>query len=121
MWIEPKTDWKAVTDSKGNYQGDYFNAWDYNRIKNNMIFLYEAFNITPPRLGNDKEVLSDIFAREVNALEEALEYLRVHVADLDIGMMKEYFQNGRALTYDEVNRIESGQKKLYDYWAGGGS
>ena len=50
MWSKPKTDWVS---------SDYFNIIDYNRIKNNLIYLrdlsvklYDTFNID--FISNDK-------------------------------------------------------------------
>jgi hypothetical protein len=118
-WVTPKTDWKVTKDSKGNYIGDYFNVEDYNRIKNNMVHIFEMASLTPPDFGDDKvcnlNTISPIYAREINAFENAIEYLKMHVADLDTGDPTEYFQNGRAITYTELNRIESAQLKYYNY------
>ena len=57
-WETPKTDWYGE-EIEGVYVGDRFNAVDYNRIKNNLIFLrdlavtvYESFNIEA--VSNDK-------------------------------------------------------------------
>ena len=41
MWIEPKTDWSAQYSDTGRFIGDFFNITDYNRIKNNLLYLRE--------------------------------------------------------------------------------
>ena len=58
MWQTPKTDWYGSVDANGHYEGDRFNAVDFNRIKNNLEYLremaikmYKEFSIvTVPRL-----------------------------------------------------------------------
>ena len=118
-WVTPKTNWEVRTDARGYYLGDFFNVADYNRIKNNFVFLFNAAGLTPPAFGPDKvcntSTISPIYAREINAFEDALEYLRVNLADLDTGVSMQFFQNGRAITYDELNRLESAQVKYYNY------
>ena len=39
-WQTPKTDWYGKV-IEGVYVGDRFNAVDYNRIKNNLIYIYK--------------------------------------------------------------------------------
>lgn len=39
-WTTPKTDWSVGTDPQ-NYNGDIFTNTDFNRIMNNIRFLYE--------------------------------------------------------------------------------
>ena len=78
MWIQPKTDW---------IKDDYFNASDFNRIKNNLVCLrdiankmYEDFDITS--LGNDKTYRDYFYADEINTIEdnfEKINRLTIHV------------------------------------------
>lgn len=39
MWQEPKTDWEIKPYINGLYNGDWFNAEDYNRIAVNLRYL----------------------------------------------------------------------------------
>ena len=101
-WIEPKTDWSS---------NDYFNAEDYNRIIGNLAYLRAylggLFNsLTNVSLGEEKSVESLIYAREVNAIEQALETLNKETYRLAIGEAKEYFANQKTIDYAELNRIE---------------
>ena len=46
-WTEPKTDWTAGTNTQ-EYNGDRFTYVDFNRIKNNVLYLYElAVDVYP--------------------------------------------------------------------------
>lgn len=40
-WTTPKTDWNIGTDSQ-TYDGDRFSYIDFNRIMNNILYLYES-------------------------------------------------------------------------------
>ena len=77
-WTQAKTDWAGGYDSAGNYTGDYFNAEDYNRIKNNIaeirnlaVCVYPDFSLKD--MGADKVVGDYIYADEINLLENNLE------------------------------------------------
>lgn len=38
-WETPKTNWYGAVNAQGVYEGDYFNVSDYNRIKDNILYL----------------------------------------------------------------------------------
>lgn len=108
-WITPKTDWKAT---------DYFNDYDYNRIKNNINLLKERVanlyaDFETPNLGSDKNSASMIYAREINNIEQTLELINQNSFNLDIGDKKTYAINGYTINYEELNRIESATQILY--------
>lgn len=108
VWIEPKTDWSA---------NDYLNATDYNRIVGNMAylkaFLDTLFNgLTDITTMEEKTYTSLIFAREINAIETALQTLNLETYRFDIGNPMEYMANGKTIDYNELNRIESAMSKL---------
>lgn len=120
-WITPKTDWVAETNSAGIYTGDYFNVEDYNRIKNNMVIVYAMAGLGTIDLGDDKvcteSEISHIYASEFNALEDALDEI---IATHDLGIDERpfiYVQNGKAVTADELNRIEGAQLAYYEYYS----
>lgn len=112
-WIKPKIDWKY---------GDGFDHIDYNRIKNNLLYLCEQANkIYPPEielpdLGEDK-VRSDYFyANEFNAFEDTLERIRDQVQDLGIGNKQIFTPLGKFIGYEERNRIEKACMLYYNFF-----
>lgn len=109
-WLSPKTDWTA---------SDYFNASDYNRIIGNISYLRTYLsnlflNMSSENLGSPKTYESLIFAREINAIESALEKLNSETYSLDIGEAKEYKANKPTPLYTEFNRIESALLLIYE-------
>ena len=110
-WITPKTDWKST---------DKFNIVDYNRIKNNLLYLqWLANELHPPEieanLGDDKTSYTDFFyADEFNAIEEQLDSINGQALELDIGSRQTFYDNGIFIGFRELNRIESAELKLYD-------
>lgn len=108
-WIEPKTYWTS---------NDYFNSEDYNRIIGNIAYLKAYLDglflgLTNVSLGEEKNVESRIYAREINAIENALEILNLETYKFNIGETKEYMSNKRTLDFNELNRIESAILLLY--------
>lgn len=108
-WIEPKTDWTSE---------DYFNAEDYNRIIGNLAYL-KAYSddlfadLTNISLEEEKSYTSLIYAREMNAIEQALETLNLETYKLNIGDIQTYKANKATPLWSEFNRIESATLKLY--------
>lgn len=108
-WIEPKTDWVSV---------DYFNATDYNRIIGNITYLKTYLDglfigLTNISTMEEKTAKRLIYAREINAIETALETLNIETYKFDIGETKEYMANTRTIDFVELNRIESAILLLY--------
>lgn len=109
-WIEPKTDWTSA---------DYFNAEDYNRIIGNINHLktlagdlfYGLSNFINER---KKTVMSLIYAREMNDIENALESLNMETYGLEIGDKQTFKANGSTPLWSEFNRIESAILLLYN-------
>lgn len=116
-WTTPKTNWAVTRDVTGRINGDYINYTDYNRIKNNMAYLYEVARtvLTVPSysFGADKTVTDYPYADEYNTIEQALEDLATVVANISYGATKTFYDNGRTPDYSELNRIESAQLDLY--------
>lgn len=109
-WIEPKTDWVS---------GDYFNATDYNRIIGNIAYLKAYldtlfYGLTNISTMEEKTAKSLIYAREINAIETALEQLNFESYKFDIGETKEYMANTRTIDFVELKRIESAILLLYE-------
>jgi hypothetical protein len=118
-WITPKTDWYGGVNSNGEYEGDKFNADDYNRIKNNIQYLktisedmYNAYSITA--MGSDKTVTDYPYAKEINAIEDNLDTINRNTLKRSLGDKKTYYSNGQTIDYIELNRIERGIQELYN-------
>lgn len=109
-WLPPKTEWTAE---------DYINAVDYNRIIGNITYLKAYldtlfYGLTNISTMEEKTAKSLIYAREINAIETALEQLNLETYKFDIGETKEYMANTRTLDFLELNRIESAILLLYN-------
>lgn len=106
-WIEPKTDWSSESR---------FNIEDYNRIRNNLNYLYDValvrigtFEIEDMGVdlvvdmdeGKDWDV--DVF----NAIENNLHTISNKIINANIGAKKTFYENGLILDFNELNRIES--------------
>ena len=118
-WVTPKTDWSASTDDDGNYTGDYFNASDYNRIKNNFIYLrdlavqmYAEFSIQT--VSDDKSYSDFFYADEINKIEQNLEAINTNSLKASYGSTKFYVANANTPDATELNRIESACLDLYN-------
>lgn len=117
-WQTPKTDWYGE-EVDGVYTGDRFNATDYNRIKNNLIFLrelaitmYEPFTIET--VSNDKTTADFFYAEEINTMERNLDTINTNTINRDYGSRVTYIGNGNTPVYTELNRLESAILDLYD-------
>jgi len=106
-WQTPKTDWTA---------DDYYNIADINRWKNNLLevkaLAEELFgDISTVTMYVDKTLTDYPLASEINAIESNLETLNVSTYNIDLGTTKTYTKY--TVPYDEINRIESAELKLY--------
>lgn len=117
-WQTPKTDWYGKV-IEGVYVGDRFNAVDYNRIKNNLIYLrdlaitvYEGFNIET--VSNDKTTADFFYADEINAMERNLDTINNNTLKRNYGTRVTFSANGNTPVYTELNRLESAILDLYD-------
>lgn len=116
-WTTPKTDWFGETVD-GIYSGDYFNASDYNRIKNNLNYLYElaqklysSFTITS--MGNDKTYSDFFYTDDINNIENNLYTLYLKTLKKTIAKTI-YYYDSKTPDYTELNRIESLTLDLYN-------
>lgn len=110
-WETPKTDWVAT---------DHINYTDLNRIGNNLAWLreeavkmYREFEVREftPFSG----YTADVFASQINLLEENLETINTNTYDFDIGATQTYVANQPTINYVELNRIESACLQLKTY------
>lgn len=118
-WQTPKTDWHGSTDEDGIYTGDRFNAVDFNRIKNNLIYLrdlaikmYTEFDIA--KVSDDKGYADYPYADEINAIESNLDTINEHTIIRDYGTKQTFNDNGAFIDFNELNRIESAELDLYN-------
>lgn len=102
-WRTPKTDWK---------QGDAFNFEDYNRIKNNLVYLHElAVSLWKPfdieDMGDDIYDYQTAWDVDVfNKWERNLDVIDNNIFWQDFGTMQVFFTNGKFIDHNELNRIE---------------
>lgn len=126
-WIEPKTDWETRFNDSGLYMGDFFNVTDYNRIKNNLMYLKglaDDFIGAVPTItvGADKHLPNatpdfendHFFADEINLIENGLQTLGKLMPYALVGNKQTFYENGRFIDYEELNRIESAELRLYN-------
>lgn len=128
-WITPKTDWSAHYDMAGYFDGDYINIEDYNRIKNNILYLREMARnffgrmprITVPidkhEIDPDREDFDNdnYFADEWNEIEDAFETLTDTINRWHYGDKKTFYDNGKMIDYAELNRLEQAELSLYNH------
>lgn len=128
-WTTPKTDWKAEYSNINIYLGDFFNVEDYNRIKNNLKYIDDRakelfFNVPTFNPGADKHFPTpgspdfsndNIFADEINAIENGLKGIQDAIGLFDYGDTKLFYENGAFIDYKELNRIESAFLDLYEH------
>lgn len=111
IWHTPKTNWKST---------DRFNFVDYNRIKNNLLWLhkkvselYNPFEITD--MGEDiTEYLAYWKVQYFNAWEKNLDIINSHMFTKDYGTEQRFFENGPFIQWTELNRIESAILNMRD-------
>lgn len=65
-------------------------------------------------IDRDKEILSLLYAREINNIETNLETINAKTYQLDIGSKVTYSANKPTPLYEEYNRIESAILRLYE-------
>lgn len=112
MWTEPKTDW-VITDN--------FNFEDYNRIKNNIAYLYEMAldfysSVQLEDMSSDKIGYNEFpYAEEFNRLENNLELLRNSTFIFNNEEKKTWYANEKTPDFEDFNRIE---RICLDYYKG---
>ena len=117
-WTTPKTDWYGE-ETDGVYSGDYFNASDFNRIKNNLDYLrelavkmYDSFTIQS--LGDDRSEKDYFYADEINKLEDNLKTINSNTLKRPYGTAPTYADNGNTMDFKELNRLEGAILDLYN-------
>ena len=99
---------------------DYFNYTDFNRIKNNILEVYNLATLCYNNISrlevhdvSDLTYSSIYFSDIVNSLGSSLKKLNEQTLNIDIGTTKTYSANGPCWKSAEINRIESNTEKLY--------
>lgn len=104
IWIEPKINWKAE---------DRFNIKDYNRIKNNLSYLHEVAKtlVKPFEIEDTGKYMNSYMeywdVDKFNAFENNLDAINRNTYNKDFGVKQRFFENGKFIKWDELNRIES--------------
>nr|DAN94866.1 MAG TPA: hypothetical protein [Caudoviricetes sp.] len=117
-WILPKTDWYAKEDSSEPYEGDYFEAKDYQRIKNNLLCLKDIADtmwppVPLPSIPN-VTVADYAYSNMINALERSLDALANGTFDPGIDARKTWIDNAPGPKAQDLNRIEESCLKIYE-------
>lgn len=119
-WVTPKTDWKESYSETGVYEGDWFNAEDYARIKGNLEYLNDRAteiyspSSTFPDIPNI-DVTSFAYASTIDALERALDDLTTgDRLNPGVPPTKHWGGNDLAPRAEDLNRIESACLLLYE-------
>ena len=104
-WITPKTNWKRT---------DYFNASDYNRIKNNIVYCSEMPEspIQLVSMGVDKVVGDIPYADDINRFQRNIEILYRYIGE-EYGEYIDNHENGPIIMWDGLNRIEQAIQHVY--------
>lgn len=117
-WSTPKTDWSGEV-VEGVYIGDRFNAVDFNRIKNNLVYLrelavkmYDEFTIQS--IGADRTPADYFYADEINAMEQNLVTINNNSLKRSYGSSPVYVDNGNVMDFKELNRLEGAILDLYE-------
>lgn len=102
IYTEPKTDWEAT---------DNLTHVDYNRIKNNLVYINDLFNhmydnpytFEP---GPDMEIDQMFKASTWNMFEDCVEHFKRSGRSYDFGERSYYHDNGHLPDYNQLNRLE---------------
>lgn len=103
-WIQPKTDWSS---------NDYINYSDYNRIRNNLMYLEEKAKSLYPDFSLKTEIpevtrSTYAYAEIWNKLEDASQELIDGTYRLpNLGSKQTYRVSDPYINYNELNRLET--------------
>lgn len=109
-WSTPKTNWIAT---------DMINVADFNRWKNNLDYLQnlceEMYPIVKSNMGTDQTVEDIPYEDMLNNIENALDNVNQSSYNFDIGEKQVFSANSYYIDYNEINRIERAELKLYKW------
>lgn len=107
-WEQPKTNWEST---------DFFNFTDFNRIKNNVLYLSEEINayLKPVSIEEMQEDVTSYAyiwrCDDFNSIENNMNILCRSVGETFDA--KRYFPNGPFIKWDELNRLEEACERIY--------
>lgn len=109
-WSTPKTNWIAT---------DMINVVDFNRWKNNLDYLQnlceKMYPIVKSNMGTDQTVEDIPYEDMLNNIENTLDNVNQSSYNFDIGEKQVFSANSYYIDYNEINRIESAELKLYKW------
>lgn len=109
-WSTPKTNWIAT---------DMINVADFNRWKNNLDYLQnlceEMYPIVKSNMGTDQTIEDIPYEDMLNNIENSLDNINQSSYNFDIGEKQVFSANSYYIDYNEINRIESAELKLYKW------
>lgn len=114
VWNEPKTDWTVE---------DRFTYQDYNRIKNNLEYLWEEASemygdFLLEDMGEDIGSVKVAWqAKYFNAFEANVDAINKIIFTQNYGIRQTFYINGPFIRHSELNRLESAilsMKKIID-------
>lgn len=108
-WITPKTDWTGE---------DYFEIDDYNRIRNNLLYLKDLAEQLYPfflfsDMGKEKTYSDDYFANDFNQIEMNLAKLIGNTYPIPNAVFEEWETDGVFIDAINLNRIETMLLDIY--------
>jgi hypothetical protein len=114
-WITPKTDWYGTRNQDGIYEGDRFNASDWNRMVGNLTELRTMWGGTPTwgAMPSTKAVGDFLDSDQIDRLFEWLYHLNLEV--LGSGTRLPY---DRFFDWQTLNAVETQMQTLYDTLGG---
>ena len=131
-WTQPKTNWSRGSGAS-TYDGDRFTYEDFNRIMNNILYLYELATAVYPinaeierresipsyyfdlQDGYDNRTLEDyVYADEVNYFENRLDYLKEVTGATTPGSKETHVDNGVFIDAEQLNYLETLSLELYN-------
>ncbi|MCQ2770328.1 MAG: hypothetical protein MJ236_00815 [Clostridia bacterium] len=108
-WIQPKTNWVST---------DKFNIEDFNRIRNNILYIHQYTNEMSKEFNIDSmgdEITSfesfwnvDFF----NAFENNIDLLNSHLLSEQYGLKMTFRENAPFIKSDELNRLEKAIERM---------
>lgn len=142
-WVTPKTDWTVGTRDT-SYNGSRFTYVDFNRIKNNILYMYEFAQELYPiddeiarREANsrtwaqthsgvedyfilidgyaDRTVHDFIYADEMNYFEERIDFLNSTIGSISNGTKQRFYDNSLFPNAAELNRLETLSLRINDF------
>lgn len=111
MWQEPKINWT---------KDDSINIEDFNRIRNNLLYLYDKSKTLYKNYNLSKQLVEEVnyssyaYSDKWNFLEFTSNDIYNNTYELNVGTMKEFIAYQNYIDYNELNRLENLCLKYYE-------